>query len=150
MQHFCHFRKLSRPKLLILIKLLTKITKNLELPDGILAKCDQWRPFLKIPELQRSCGSHMTNYLPRRRRLEDSASRLHPGYHGDELMGASGEAQASGPPAKSGLTDGMLPVPPGGCMAPRSLVRSSGFGVVSNVGNPHHSVNPLSAILNTD
>ena len=40
----CRFRILSRPKLWILINLLnTEITKNLELQDWILAKCDEWR-----------------------------------------------------------------------------------------------------------
>ena len=82
LQHFCHFRKSSGPKLLILIQLLrTGMTQNLESLDCILTKCEQWWPFLKRPELRRSGRNPVTNNQPRRHSrmvqlcLSPSASR---------------------------------------------------------------------------
>ena len=46
LQHFCHFIKFSRTKILSLINLLnTEITWNLELLDWIFAKCVQMAAF---------------------------------------------------------------------------------------------------------
>ena len=65
LQHFCYFRKLSRPKFWILIQMLNvEIFHNLIL-GWILGKFDQWQSFFKRPELWCSCGSTITSNLPK-------------------------------------------------------------------------------------
>ena len=65
---FGALHNLSRPIFFFfLIKLLnTEITQNLELQDWILlAKCDQWSPFVKSPEVQCSCGNLKSANAPK-------------------------------------------------------------------------------------
>ena len=54
-----------------LIKLLNnEIAENLELHDWILAKWDQWQPFLKRPKVQRSCGKKSAKKVPKSLSIE--------------------------------------------------------------------------------